>query len=54
MKLLSVRTIKVWRYQYKNAFQKNKHKQQMLLAKFEIEKERELEIEYSQTIKEIE
>lgn len=52
MKLVRVRKLKSWTYLYKTLAEKEEHKQNMLLGKFNIEKEGELWIEFSQVIKE--
>jgi len=52
--LKKIRNLKSFLYEYKNVHEKKIHKKNMLLAKFEIEKEEELSIEFSQIIKESE
>lgn len=54
MELVKIRTIKVWKYKYKNQEELRNHREAMLKAKFEIEHESYLEIEFSQIIKESE
>ena len=54
MQLTKVRKLKSWLYEYESVQEKEDHKINMVLAKFEIEKEEELKVEYSQIIKEIE
>jgi hypothetical protein len=54
LQLTKVRALKAWQYEYENVQEKEEHKRNMILAKFLIEKESELEVEFSQVIKESE
>ena len=54
MELTKVRSLKVWLYEYESIQEKEDHKANMILARFEIENEEELKVEYSQIIKESE
>lgn len=54
MVLQKIRKIKTWSYLYDSKEEKEEHMICMLAAKFSIEKETELSVEYGQTIKEIE
>ncbi|MBZ9622921.1 hypothetical protein G9F71_008645 [Clostridium sp. FP2] len=54
MQLTKIRSLKVWLYEYESIQEKEEHKNNMLLAKFLIEKESELSVEYSQVVKESE
>ena len=54
MKLLSVRNLKSFLYEYEDKSEMEDHRRNMLAAKFEIEKQEELTIEFSQVIEEIE
>lgn len=47
-----IRMVKTWTYIYKTKKELEQHKKDMLKAKFDIEKEGELEITYAQKIKE--
>lgn len=51
MKLAKVRKLKTWLYTYDSVEEKDFHKDTMLAAKFNIEKETVLSIEFSQIIK---
>jgi len=52
MKLINVRILKSWFYEYNSDKEKEIHKAMMISGKFNIEKEGELWIEFSQVIKE--
>lgn len=54
MVLKNIRQLKSFLYEYENKEELENHKSNMLQAKFEIEKETELSIEFSQVIDEIE
>jgi hypothetical protein len=54
LQLVKVRKLKSWLYEYEDAAEKEEHMKNMILAKFQVEREEELLVEYSQVIKEIE
>jgi len=54
LRLKNVRSLKVFEYEYESRRELEKHKEYMLKAKFEIEKQDERSIEFSQIIKESE
>ncbi|MBK5242124.1 hypothetical protein [Clostridium sp.] len=54
MVLKNIRRLKSFLYEYENREEMEIHKENMLAAKFQIEKEENLEIEFSQVIEEIE
>lgn len=52
MRLIKVKKLKTWLYKYNDTKEKEEHKKNMLIGGFKIEKETELEIEFSQIITE--
>ena len=52
MNIKSIRLIKTWLYEYLSDAEKETHRAMMISGKFNIEKEGELWIEFSQVIKE--
>jgi hypothetical protein len=54
LQLVKVRKLKSWQYEYEDQAEKEEHKNNMILAKFQVEKEEELSVEFSQIIKESE
>lgn len=50
LQLTKVRKLKSFLYEYEDVDEKEKHKKNMILAKFQVEKEEKLSIEYSQVI----
>jgi hypothetical protein len=52
IKLSSVRKVKMWNYIYDSKEEMETHKEQMMAARFTVEKEFELTIEYGQVLKE--
>jgi hypothetical protein len=52
IKLESVRKIKSWKYIYDSKEEMETHKEQMMAARFTVEKEFKLTVEYGQVLKE--
>jgi hypothetical protein len=50
LQLVKVRKLKSWLYEYEDQAEKEEHKRNMILAKFQVEKEEDLSVEYSQII----